>query len=104
MDGFHFTYADGTRYRPWGTTAYAWNHQDEPQQEATLDTLAASPFTKLRMCLFPKHFVYNTDEPERFPFPRAAMGRSTTPGSTSSSSPGSTSRSGASASSACRRT
>ena len=29
-----------------------------------------SPFTKLRMCLFPKHFVYNSDEPERFPFPR----------------------------------
>ena len=26
------------------------------------------------MCLFPKHFVYNTDEPERFPFPRTAEG------------------------------
>ncbi len=71
VDGFHFAYADGTRYRPWGTTAYAWNHQDESLQKATLDTLAATPFTKLRMCLFPKHFVYNTDEPERFPFPRA---------------------------------
>ena len=74
VDGFHFAYADGTRYRPWGTTAYAWNHQDESLQQATLDTLAASPFTKLRMCLFPKHFVFNTDEPERFPFPRAAEG------------------------------
>ena len=72
VDGFHFAYADGTRYRPWGTTAYAWNHQDESLQQATLDTLAATPFTKLRMCLFPKHFVFNTDEPERFPFPRAA--------------------------------
>jgi hypothetical protein len=74
VDGFHFTYADGTRYRPWGTTAYAWNHQDEQTQEATLETLADSPFTKLRMCLFPKHFVYNSGEPERFPFPRAQDG------------------------------
>lgn len=74
VDGFHFVYADGTRYRPWGTTAYAWNHQDERTQTATLQTLADSPFTKLRMCLFPKHFVYNTDEPERFPFARARDG------------------------------
>jgi hypothetical protein len=74
VDGFHFTYADGTRYRPWGTTAYAWNHQDASLQHATLDTLAATPFTKLRMCLFPKHFVFNTDEPERFPFRRSADG------------------------------
>ena len=74
VDGFHFTYADGTRYRPWGTTAYAWNHQNESLQKATLDTLAATPFTKLRMCLFPKHFVFNTDEPKRFPFRRSADG------------------------------
>lgn len=33
VDGFHVAYADGTRYRPWGTTAYAWNHQDEQTQE-----------------------------------------------------------------------
>jgi hypothetical protein len=70
VDGFHFRYADGTRYRPWGTTAYAWNHQDKRLQAATLETLAASPFTKLRMCLFPKHFVYNHAEPERVPFAR----------------------------------
>ena len=70
VDGFHFRYADGTRYRPWGTTAYAWNHQDKRLQAATLETLAASPFTKLRMCLFPKHFLYNRSEPERVPFVR----------------------------------
>lgn len=74
VDGFHFAYADGTRYLPWGTTAYAWNHQDEKTQNDTLDTLAGSPFTKLRMCLFPKHFVYNNDEPERFPFERRPDG------------------------------
>ena len=74
VDGFHFAYADGARYRPWGTTAYAWNHQDESMQAATLASLSGAPFTKLRMCLFPKHFVYNADEPERFPFPRAEDG------------------------------
>ncbi|XVV10127.1 DUF5605 domain-containing protein [Actinoplanes sp. CA-131856] len=72
VDGFHFAYADGTRYRPWGTTAYAWNHQDDKTQAETLETLAASPFTKLRMCLFPKHFVFNNEEPARFPFPSAS--------------------------------
>ncbi|BBH63322.1 hypothetical protein ACTI_00070 [Actinoplanes sp. OR16] len=73
-DGFHFAHADGTRYRPWGTTAYAWNHQDEQTQAQTLKSLADSSFTKLRMCLFPKHFVFNDEEPDRFPFPRAADG------------------------------
>jgi hypothetical protein len=74
VEGFHFRYADATRYRPWGTTAYAWNHQSERTQELTLKTIAGSAFTKLRMCLFPKHFVYNREEPERFPFPRAEDG------------------------------
>jgi hypothetical protein len=74
IDGFHFAHADGTRYRPWGTTAYAWNHQDERMQSATLATLARSRFTKLRMCLFPKHFVYNSAEPELYPFPQRKDG------------------------------
>ncbi len=74
VDGFHFQYADGSRYRPWGTTAYAWIYQSSQQQAATLDTLKTSAFTKLRMCLFPKHFVYNRDEPERVPFVRDADG------------------------------
>lgn len=74
VDGFHFAYADGTHYRPWGTTAYAWNHQDDTTQAQTLATLTSSSFTKLRMCLFPKHFIYNSGEPERFVFPRAQDG------------------------------
>ena len=73
-DGFHFRYADGTRYLPLGTTAYAWTHQDEQVQLRTLDSLARSPFTKLRMCLFPKSYSYNTNEPERFVFPRGDGG------------------------------
>lgn len=68
-DGLHFAHADGTRYRPVGTTAYAWTHQPEELQQRTLAALAEAPFTKLRMCLFPKSYLYNTNEPERFPFP-----------------------------------
>lgn len=50
---FHFAYADGTPFRPLGTTSYSWCHQDEAREEQTLRTLAQSPFNKLRMCVFP---------------------------------------------------
>lgn len=69
VDGFHFAHADGTRYRPVGTTAYAWTHQTKELQERTLTTLAETSFNKLRMCLFPKSYDYNANEPDRFPFP-----------------------------------
>ncbi|WP_102194624.1 DUF5605 domain-containing protein [Microbacterium aurantiacum] len=69
VDGFHFRHADGTRHRPLGTTAYAWTHQPEGLQEQTLATLAAAPFTKMRMCVFPKSYLYNANEPADFPFP-----------------------------------
>ena len=65
---YHFAYADGTRYLPVGTTAYAWTHQADELQEQTLATLAASPFNKVRMCAFPKSYTFNTNEPPRFPF------------------------------------
>lgn len=73
-DTFHFAYADGTRYLPIGTTAYAWTHQPDELQEQTLETLAASPFNKLRMCVFPKSYLFNTNEPELFPYERTADG------------------------------
>nr|WP_274636991.1 DUF5605 domain-containing protein [Microbacterium bovistercoris] len=69
VDGFHFRHADGTRHRPIGTTAYAWTHQPEALQEQTLATLEAAPFRKLRMCVFPKSYLYNANEPDDFPFP-----------------------------------
>jgi hypothetical protein len=68
VQGFHFQHADGTRHRPLGTTCYAWTHQDADLEERTLASLAASPFTKLRMCLFPKSYLYNSNEPPRYPF------------------------------------
>ena len=51
-DGYHFTYADGTPFRQIGTTAYAWAQQSETQCALTLQTLKASPFNKIRMCVY----------------------------------------------------
>src|SRR5690606_20559099 len=65
---YHFAYADGKAFAPVGTTCYAWIHQTEQLQEQTLKSLQASPFNKIRMCLFPKSYDYNTAEPSRFPF------------------------------------
>jgi hypothetical protein len=64
----HFAYADGTEYYPVGTTCYAWNHQGAEQEEQTLQTLSDSPFNKIRMCVFPKHYSYSRNEPDHHPF------------------------------------
>lgn len=62
-DTYHFAYEDGTPYFPVGTTCYAWNHQGDALEEQTLDTLKTAPFNKLRMCVFPKHYTFNQNEP-----------------------------------------
>ncbi len=67
-DTFHFQYEDGQSYFPFGTTAYAWTHQGDELEKATLATLATAPFNKMRMCIFPKHYDYNHNEPELFPY------------------------------------
>ena len=72
---YHFAYADGTPYFPFGTTCYAWVHQSEQMQEQTLKTLASAPFNKMRMCVFPKHYEYNHNEPALYPFVRDAAGK-----------------------------
>src|SRR5579884_2318231 len=74
---YHFAYADGTPYRQIGTTCYAWAHQGKELEEQTLATLRAAPFNKLRMCVFPKHYVYNENEPEYYPFLCLTRGSST---------------------------
>jgi hypothetical protein len=66
----HFGYEDGTPYVPIGTTAYAWNHQGDRLEEQTLETLRGAPFNKMRMCVFPKNYDYNKNEPVYYPFPR----------------------------------
>jgi hypothetical protein len=65
---FHFAYADGMPYKQLGTTCYAWTSQPAALQEQTLKTLAAAPFNKLRMCVFPKRYNWNQNEPERYAF------------------------------------
>jgi len=65
---FYLRYADGTPYHQFGTTCYAWIHQTERLQQQTLKTLAASPFNKIRFCIFPKSYAYNQNEPALFAF------------------------------------
>lgn len=66
---YHFAYADGTRHYSFGTTCYAWIHQPLAIQAQTLRTLARSPFNKIRMCIFPKHYLYNENDPPFYVFP-----------------------------------
>ncbi|MGY0390597.1 DUF5605 domain-containing protein [Nocardioides sp. WG-D5] len=73
-DTYHFAHVDGSPYVPFGTTAYAWIHQNDELQDATVAQLRQAPFNKLRMCLFPKDYLYNTNEPDHFVFERAADG------------------------------
>ena len=59
---FHFGYADGSPYFPFGTTCYAWTHQPRDMQVQTLATLKGTRFNKIRMGVFPKDYPYNTNE------------------------------------------
>jgi PKD repeat protein len=72
---FYLRYADGTPYHQFGTTCYAWIHQTKELQQQTLKTLAASPFNKIRFCIFPKSYAYNQNEPELFAFHRKSDGQ-----------------------------
>lgn len=65
---FHFAYEDGTPYYPFGTTCYAWVHQNIDLQEITLETLKNTAFNKIRFCIFPKHYLYNLKEPITYPY------------------------------------
>lgn len=68
QDTFHFAYEDGTAYLPFGTTCYAWTHQGEELEQETLKSLAGSPFNKMRMCVFPKSYLYNRNEPQLYAY------------------------------------
>lgn len=67
-DLFHFSYEDGTRFLPFGTTCYAWINQPKDCQERTLKVLSENPFNKVRMCIFPKHYTFNETDPENYAF------------------------------------
>ncbi len=68
QDTFYFAYADGTPYYPFGTTCYAWVHQGDSLAEVTLKTLSKGYFNKMRMCIFPKSYDWNNNEPLYYPF------------------------------------
>jgi hypothetical protein len=65
---YHFAYEDGLPYYSVGTTCYVWELQSEELQKKTLETLAKSPFNKIRFCVFPKHYDYNLGEPRSYPY------------------------------------
>jgi hypothetical protein len=71
-DTYHFAYANGTIYYQVGTTCYVWNHQGDALENQTLETLKTAPFNKMRMCVFPKDYLWNQNEPPLYPFEGAA--------------------------------
>ena len=73
-DTFHFAYADGTPYFPFGTTVYAFVHQGDAQEELTLKTLKTTGFNKVRFCIFPKDYEYSRNEPVYHPYERKGTG------------------------------
>ena len=85
---FHFAYDDGTPYYPFGTTAYNWTNQTEDIVEKTLDTLSKNKFNKIRFSPFPKHYLYNFNEPVMYPFEGGVTDKSKLPDSSNVSSMG----------------
>lgn len=57
QDTFHFAYADGTPFFVMGTTAYAWTYRPEEIRQQSLESFSKYGFNKIRMLVFPKHYV-----------------------------------------------
>src|SRR5690625_1731079 len=69
---FHFAHADGTPFRPVGTTTYNWLHQEEPLFTSTIASIAAAGLNKLRFMVFPQAGNYVEHTPTLLPFEQAA--------------------------------
>lgn len=68
---YHFSYADGTPFYPFGTTIYEWVFQSEEKRKQTLETLKQSPFNKVRFLAIPPYnerYVHGPDSLKHFPF------------------------------------
>ena len=65
---FHFQYADGAHYFPFGTTCYSYGFIGEPLDRLTLENLKVAGFNKVRMCLLPKPLGQR--KPVTMPFAR----------------------------------
>jgi hypothetical protein len=51
---FHFQYADGTPYFPFGTTTYAYLFTSDENAQASLSGMKQAQFNKTRICVLPK--------------------------------------------------
>ena len=71
---FHFAHADGTPFRPVGTTAYNWLHQEEPLFSETPDAIAEAGFNKFRFMVFPQAGGHIEHFPTLLPFEKDAEG------------------------------
>ena len=67
-DGKAFRYENGKLFHPFGTTVYALISQSDELIEQTMQSLEKGPFNKLRMCVFPKDYDFNKNEPTYYPF------------------------------------
>ena len=67
-DTFFLAYADGKPHHSFGTTCYGWVHQGDSLASLTLQTLSEGYFNKMRMCIFPKDYNWNKNEPLLYPF------------------------------------
>ena len=74
-EGTSFRQDGGAWFYPVGTTIYAMVHQPEALVDQTMETLSQNPFNKVRMCVFPKHYDFNNNEPELFAFERGEDGK-----------------------------
>jgi len=70
-DTYHFTYADGTRFIPFGTTIYEWCFSPDSIRKETINTLKHSPFNKARMLVLPPSkdkYLKGSFKLDNFPF------------------------------------
>ncbi|ROR72419.1 DUF4038 domain-containing protein [Bogoriella caseilytica] len=75
VDTYHFAHADGTPFRPVGTTVYNWIHQEPELRSRTLEAVSDAGFNKLRFMVFPQGGGYVEHVPELMPFERDSAGR-----------------------------
>ncbi|GET31316.1 hypothetical protein PbJCM13498_01790 [Prolixibacter bellariivorans] len=70
-DTYNFSYADGTRFIPFGTTIYEWCFSPDSIRKETIATMKHSPFNKARMLVLPpfnKRYLKGPYKLDIFPF------------------------------------
>lgn len=68
---YHFGYADGKPFYPFGTTVYEWSFQNRNLKNQTIASLKTSPFNKVRMLAIPPYkstYMEGPDKMSVFPF------------------------------------